>query len=275
MQPMSEFENQLFQDAGASKARIEQFTCDHIVSKDNVLPLIIKTGPSNQTLDFTFQHRDKASTYNELASTLIKICQVVPGGMVVFFPSYDYESRVFEYFQKHANGKILKDIETTKKIFREPRKTMEMEKVLEDYSRLVKRGQGALLLSVVGGKMSEGINFGDDLGRAVVMVGLPFPNKDSPELKQKMTYLNQTVAPNAGTLHYENLCMKAVNQSIGRAIRHKNDYATMILLDHRYERPNIVGHLPSWIRGQVQVIPKFQGVQDKLETFFKIRRSAK
>ncbi|CAD6890590.1 unnamed protein product, partial [Tilletia caries] len=30
--------------------------------------------------------------------------------------------------------------------------------------------------------------------------------------------------PDAGNELYPNMCMKAVNQSIGRAIRHKNDY---------------------------------------------------
>ena len=53
------------------------------------------------------------------------------------------------------------------------------------------------------------------------MVGLPYPNLRSPELKEKMDYLNSNMArlPDGkmpGQVHYENLCMKAVNQSIGR-----------------------------------------------------------
>ena len=94
-----------------------------------------------------------------------------------------------------------------------------------------------MLLAVVGGKMSEGINFSDALGRCVVMVGLPYPNLHSPELKEKMKYLDKTAAEvdgkKGGAVHYDNLCMKAVNQSVGRAIRHMNDYAAILFVDHR------------------------------------------
>jgi chromosome transmission fidelity protein 1 len=42
--------------------------------------------------------------------------------------------------------------------------------------------------------------------------------------------------------------MKAVNQSIGRAVRHKNDYATILLLDERYNRTLTKNALPDWIK---------------------------
>ena len=54
-----------------------------------------------------------------------------------------------------------------------------------------------------------------------------------------------------GQVHYENLCMKAVNQSIGRSIRHAQDYACVLLADHRYARPSVSGKLPQWISSQL------------------------
>uniref|UniRef100_A0A4W2GQJ1 DEAD/H-box helicase 11 n=1 Tax=Bos indicus x Bos taurus TaxID=30522 RepID=A0A4W2GQJ1_BOBOX len=154
-------------------------------------------------------------------------------------------------------------------IFQEPRKANRVEQVLLEYSRCIKHcGQaqgtetGALLLSVVGGKMSEGINFSDDLGRCVVMVGMPYPNIMSPELQEKMAYLDQTLPRGPGQARpgkvlVENLCMKAVNQSIGRAIRHQKDFASIVLLDQRYASPAIQAKLPAWIRDRVEVKATF------------------
>eukprot|EP00667_Euglena_gracilis_P032228 EG_transcript_48986 len=108
---------------------------------------------------------------------------------------------------------------------------------------------GAVLSCVIGGKLSEGINFSDHLGRCIVVVGLPYAPPQDPLLKEKMAYLTTKFgSKSAGETYYENLCMKGVNQSVGRAIRHAGDYASIVLVDHRYGRDRVAGALPQWIR---------------------------
>lgn len=126
-------------------------------------------------------------------------------------------------------------------VFSEPQQSNEVEAVLRDYSSQIQSGEesaggkkrGALLFAVVGAKLSEGLNFADDLARAVVIIGLPFANLGSPELRERMNYVNRleqrrraaaappirpSGAKDAGTELYENMCMNAVNQSIGASV---------------------------------------------------------
>ena len=58
-------------------------------------------------------------------------------------------------------------------------------------------------------------------------------------------------------LYYNSLCWKSINQSIGRAIRHRNDYAIMILADGRYAQPASNKNLPGWIAKRLVVADKF------------------
>jgi chromosome transmission fidelity protein 1 len=91
---------------------------------------------------------------------------------------------------------------------------------------------GALLLAVVGAKLSEGLNFTDDLARGVLVVGIPFPNSKSIELQERMKYVSHSLPKTEGGRDpaadlYENMAMNAVNQSIGRAIRHGGDWGKL------------------------------------------------
>uniref|UniRef100_A0A4W3IZK4 ATP-dependent DNA helicase DDX11 n=1 Tax=Callorhinchus milii TaxID=7868 RepID=A0A4W3IZK4_CALMI len=254
MQPVAEFKDQLLLASGISADRISEFTCGHVIPPENILPLILCNGPSGHQLEFTYQKRDKPLLMDETARIVSNLCNVVPGGIVCFFPSYEYEKQVYAHWEKTG---VLAQLETKKKIFQEPKKASQVDQVLSEYSRCIQVSgdiTGALLFSVVGGKMSEGINFSDDLGRCVVMVGMPFPNINSPELKERMAYVDKTMVEgrSPGKILVENLCMKAVNQSIGRVIRHREDYASIVLLDHRYSRPSILSKLPAWIRGRTE-----------------------
>ncbi|KAM5252234.1 ATP-dependent DNA helicase DDX11 isoform 1-T4 [Hipposideros larvatus] len=223
MQPVSDFREQLLACAGVEAARVVEFSCGHVIPPDNILPLIICSGPSSQQLEFTYLKRELPQMMEETGRILCNLCNVVPGGVVCFFPSYEYLRQVHAHWDKTG---LLARLAVRKKIFQEPKRASQVEQVLTDYSRCIKccgqlggTGTGALLLSVVGGKMSEGINFSDNLGRCVVVVGMPYPNIKSPELQEKVAYLDHTLPrspgqPTPGKALVENLCMKAVNQSI-------------------------------------------------------------
>ena len=63
--------------------------------------------------------------------------------------------------------------------------------------------------------------------------------------------------------------MRAVNQSIGRAIRHQKDYASILLIDERYALPRINKKLSGWIRDYVRPSDKFGPCIRDIRTFFK------
>lgn len=73
MQPISEFRERLFISAGAEKSRIVEFSCDHIVPKENILPIILNSGPTGKLLDFSFGSRHSKDT--------VRITQIIASSM--------------------------------------------------------------------------------------------------------------------------------------------------------------------------------------------------
>ena len=104
------------------------------------------------------------------------------------------------------------------------------------------------------------------------MVGMPYANPSDLTLRERMAHLNATQGDGAGREYYTNLCMKAVNQSIGRAIRHRADYAAMLMLDQRYATRTVVDRLPKWIGGRMQAPATFDAALGQLSQFFAVPR---
>lgn len=64
--------------------------------------------------------------------------------------------------------------------------------------------------------------------------------------------------------------MKAVNQSIGRSVRHQQDYAVVLLLDYRYQKDNIKNSLSKWLQPSLQMHPKFGSAFSQLNKVYKL-----
>ncbi|KAI9772002.1 MAG: ATP-dependent DNA helicase chl1 [Geoglossum simile] len=284
MSPMSDYIDHLF--SYVSPDRIRTLSCGHVIPAQNLTACAVSKGPTGVDFEFTFEKRNLDAMVDELGRSVLNMCSVIPDGVVIFFSSYSYLEVVAMRWQKTS---VWEQLLQCKQIFRESKGSASVEEMLQEYSGAIDRGRGGLLLSVTGGKMSEGINFSDKLGRGVIMVGLPFPNIHSVEWKAKLEHVEKAVfsrqetettsggtsrtqARAAGREFYENACMRAVNQSIGRAIRHRNDYAAILLLDRRFEGERVRNKLPGWIqKGLVKDASRkpFTEVMGNLGAFFR------
>ncbi|KAJ7714216.1 helicase C-terminal domain-containing protein [Mycena metata] len=301
MSPISDVINQLFTQLPSEK--ITSFSCGHIIPESNLRTIVVSKGPRGAEVEYKAGKQGDEAVIGELGQILLNFASLVPHGMIVFFPSYHFLNTAKAAWQKSG---ALGRFEGKKKVFFEPEQATQVDQVLQDYSAAVhgdsntessvsfniasllraaflqvKRG-GGLLFAVIGAKLSEGLNFADDLARAVVIVGLPFANLGSPELRERMKYVKQLEEKrgikrppgqkDAAAELYENLCMNAVNQSIGRAIRHRGDWAALILLDQRYGSASIRAKLPKWIGGGMTVADGFGQVIRDLGSFYRDKR---
>ncbi|XRB21885.1 helicase ATP-binding domain-containing protein [Pseudoscourfieldia marina] len=251
--------------------RVVRFSCGHIVDAGRFQCLALGRGPSGLPLNLEASKRATDDQRDELGRVLRNAVRIVPGGVVCFVPSHRF---VGELMSRWRSTGMLAQIEAAKPVLLEESKggASATEALLAKYTSLCtgdSASKGALLLCVVGGRLSEGVNFGDDLGRLVVVAGLPYPNPTDAELVARMRYLD-AAEPGAGRAYYEALCWKAVNQSIGRAIRHRLDYATALLLDARYvDDVGLSSRLPAWVSNSlVRCEGGYGQVHGKLATFF-------
>jgi chromosome transmission fidelity protein 1 len=280
MKPISYFLSTLFYRLPIDK-RVHSFSCSHVASLENtktiIIPSLQQADPGKQAVDFEFTHTKKYSVEltSALFTILFQLAKVIPHGLVIFFTSYQYLDLIISRWK--SDGKFIL-LDGFKRCFVESKnKTGNSNEtsVWHQYSdEILKHKRGAILFAVVNGSLSEGINFSDDLARGVVVVGMPYPDSRDIILQEKIKCFqksllnhlenkensnfldqNEKVPSHVSLVSLQDIiCMRAVNQAIGRSIRHINDYACTILIDSRFQRKQIQQQLPDWVRGSLDLV---------------------
>jgi regulator of telomere elongation helicase 1 len=132
--------------------------------------------------------------------------------------------------------------------------------------------KGAIFMGVCRGKVSEGLDFADINGRAVIITGLPYPPFKDPKIILKKRYLDNRHKKNREYLNgddwYESEAIRAINQAVGRVIRHKNDYGAIILLDTRFAQPKVKNSMSLWLRRHITDTKNFGEAIKNVKSFF-------
>lgn len=227
----------------------------HIVGPSQVCVKIISHGPDKETLNSNFQNRDNPKYIDSLGRTILSFCPSIPGGLLIFFPSYFIMNTCKDKWQ--ASG-IWAQIQRNKPIFIEPQSKDSFNDTMDGYYQQIALpgGKGAIFMAVCRGKVSEGLDFADMNGRAVIITGLPYPPYKDPKIILKKKYLtdNRTRENEllSGDDWYFLEASRAVNQAIGRVIRHQNDYGAILLCDCRFNNQRQKSQLSSWLQGHLR-----------------------
>lgn len=207
------------------------------------LPLVITRGSDQVAISSRFEVRNDPAVVRNYGSILIEYAKCVPDGIVAFFPSYLYMESIVAAW--HDMG-ILDEVWKYKLIFIETPDAPETSIALENYRRACDNGRGAILLSVARGKVSEGIDFDHNYGRAVIMFGVPYQYTESRILKARLEFLRDNFRIRENDfLTFD--AMRHAAQCVGRVLRGKTDYGLMVFADKRFARADKRNKLPKWI----------------------------
>nr|CAD7194019.1 unnamed protein product [Timema douglasi] len=232
----------------------------HIIKRNQVCVGILSKGPDGTPLNSSYNTRNDPKYITSLGRSILNLTRIIPHGMLVFFPSYPIMKNCHEKWQ---NEGIWSKIAEIKAIFVEPQNKECFLAAMTDYYAKVDdpNCRGACFMAVTRGKVSEGLDFADMNGRAVIVTGLPFPPLKEPRVMLKRQYLDEARARNneglSGSAWYQLEASRAVNQAVGRVIRHANDYGAILLCDTRFDSPTFKKELSVWLQPFIKTFKNF------------------
>ena len=242
----------------------------HVVKDNQFLANIIPSFRiKNFRSDFSFLYKNRENKIQMLilGNEIYNLANSVKfGGVLVFFQSYIYLNKCFNAW---LENKIIKKFKSIKKTI------FDLKNYKERNEKLIYEGKlekNLLLFTVYRGKNSEGINFIDDEARMVICVGMPYPNLSDIKVKLKKDFLDEKYQKEKKGLKgwgwYREEAMVAINQSLGRLIRNKDDYGIMICIGNEIKTNKFL--FSKWIQNNISCIELNDNNQEyhsKIENF--------
>lgn len=247
------------------------------VVKRRCLTFVVETGPTQplRATSATFSDRRFLS---ELVNVVLHVSASVPYGILMFFPSYNALSRFREALESNVAYEILVH---EKRIIWETNSQHHFHHDLQLYFNTNDKAwrapaelcgrTGAIMFAVCRGKVSEGIDFPDYQCRAVMVAGVPYAYLGDVFVQTKIKHTDYVNTNRhrrdyeSGFDWYESEAFSAVNQAIGRSIRHDNDWAAIVLLDVRYRSK--IHRLSRWATNELRIVASFDDFVLRLTKF--------
>ncbi|UKJ89955.2 helicase [Theileria orientalis] len=231
-------------------------------------------------LSSAFNKRGDLNYITALGRALYGFIKSVPSGVLVFFGSYIVMNNTLSVWKRLG---LYSKMEMVKSIFVENRPPSfardndiipeSTQALFTRYKDNIDNGKASMFFAICRGRMAEGIDFSDDYCRGIFLCGIPYPSRYEDTTALKMDYLDKlsvTTAEKANLSHdwYTTQAIKAINQAIGRSIRHIEDYGAIMLADYRFRFPAVKSSISKWVLERLKIYTKIEDCMDELDSFF-------
>ncbi len=156
--------------------------------------------------------------YAKIAERISGLRENINGNIAVFFPSFDVMNKTIRHMKSYEMLFQRQNMHNTE---------------IEQLIFKLKNSSNSMLFGVMGGSLSEGVDYPNNILKCVVIVGIPL-SRPTLELEAKKKYID-TLFLGKGTEYVYTIpgIIRAV-QAAGRAVRSERDKAVIVFMDKRY-----------------------------------------
>jgi len=201
-------------------------TLKNVSHNEYTSPFESHNKPISVATNVTTQYRQRGpENTRKICEHIYSVAKETPGHIAVFAPSYKLLDEFVDN-EGWPNRLVIKEKSDWKK--------SEIDQIIPDLEKYRHSKQKILLAGVFGGKLSEGIDYQNNILDAVVCIGIPVPPPSvfSDALRG---FLDNKFGKNKGWLYASTQpAINSVIQAMGRPIRSSKDRAFIILLDSRH-----------------------------------------
>lgn len=204
---------------GLDRARTEAKDYPSPFPENNILNIIATTATTRYI-------ERNAETYARIADEITKIIEATPGGVALFFASYNVMNGILP---------LIKERNVHEQQSR--MKPCEIRQLIKKFSE-----NGGVLCGVQGGSLAEGVDFCNEEIKSIVVVGVGLEEMNA-EIEALIKYYEKRFGKGWEYAYLYPGTIKAL-QAAGRARRKESDRVAVVYLDERFRWKNY-----AWIFG--------------------------
>ncbi|AFL95846.1 putative Rad3-related DNA helicase [Thermococcus cleftensis] len=217
---------------GIERARLKKFP--RMVKRENAQVLVAK--------DVSTRGEERSiQVYRKMVDYIVEAAKLIPRNVGVFAASYEVLQGLLS-----ANLQVRLE-ETGKAVFIEKQgaSSAENDAMVASFKAHAK-GNGAVLLGVMGGRNSEGQDYSGDEMNGVILVGIPYA-RPTPRVQAQVRYFERKFPDKGRYYGYYLPAHRKLVQAAGRVHRSAEEKGSIIILDYRVLWRGIRKDLPDWI----------------------------